>query len=94
MLKAEQATILAQVQPNASQNKVTRFKDGVLYLKITAPPIKGKANKELLKFLSDVLEVGKSNLSIEKGVSSKRKVVVIKGLTQNQVVGQLEKLGM
>ncbi|MFC1932331.1 DUF167 domain-containing protein [Chloroflexota bacterium] len=94
MVKEEQATIVVQVQPNASQNKVLRFEDGVWYLRVAAPPIKGKANQELLKFLSDILGISKSNLTIEKGITSKRKVIVIKGLTQNQVVGQLEKLDM
>ncbi|MFC2016118.1 DUF167 domain-containing protein [Chloroflexota bacterium] len=93
-MKEEQATIVVQVQPNASQNKVVRFEDGVLHLRIAAPPIKGKANQELIKFLSDILGIGKGNLTIEKGMTSKRKVIVIKRLTQSQVTGQLEKLSM
>ena len=93
MVKKEQATIVVQVQPNASQNKIARFEEGVLHLRITAPPIKGKANQELIKFLSDILGVGKSKLAIAKGTTTKRKVIVIRGLTQNQVTGQIEKLG-
>ncbi len=93
-MKEEQATIVVQVQPNASQNKLARFKDGVWHLRIAAPPIKGKANQELLKFLSDILGIGKDNLTIAKGMTGKRKVIVIKGLAQNQVMGQLEKVGM
>ena len=93
-MKEEQATIVVKIQPNASQNKVARFEGGVLYLRIAAPPVRGKANQELVKFLSDVLGVGKGNLNIEKGMTGKRKVIVIKGLTQNQVIGQLKKLGL
>ena len=93
-MKEEQTTIVVQVQPNASQNRVVRVEDGVWHLRIAAPPIKGKANYELIKVLSDILKVGKGNLTIEKGMTSKRKVIVIKGLTQNQVMGQLEKVGM
>ncbi len=93
-MKEEQATIVVQVQPNASQNKLARFKGGVWHLRIAAPPIKGKANQELLKFLSDILGIGKDNLTITKGITGKRKVIVIKGLAQNQVMGQLEKVGM
>jgi len=92
-VKEKHTTITVQAQPNASQNKVTRLEEGVWYLKIAAPPIKGKANQELLKFLSDTLGVSKSSLTIEKGVTSKRKVIAIRGLRQNQVMGQLEKLG-
>lgn len=81
-MKEERATIVVQVQPNASQNKVTRFENGVLYLRIAAPPVKGKANRELIKFLSAILRVSKGSITIEKGLTSRRKVIVIKGLTQ------------
>ena len=93
-MKEEQATIVVQVQPNARQNKLARFKEGGWHLKIAAPPIKGKANQELLKFLSDILGTGKDNLTIVKGIAGKRKVIVIKGLAPNQVMGQLENVGM
>ena len=93
-MKEEQATIVVQVQPNASQNKLACFKEGVWHLRIAAPPIKGKANQELLKFLSDILGIGKDDLTIAKGTTGKRKVIVIKGLAQNQVMEQLEKVGM
>ena len=91
-MKEERATFVVHVKPNASQNKVVRFKDGVLHLRIAAPQVKGKANQELIKFLSDILEISKNNLTIEKGMTNKRKVIVIDGLSQNQVVRQLEKL--
>ncbi len=62
------------------------FKDRALHLRIAVPPVKGKANQELIKFLSDILGVSKSNLTIEKGMTSKMKVIGISGLTQNQVI--------
>ena len=88
-MKDKQAKIVVQVQPNASQNKVARYEDGVLYLRIAAPPVKGKANQELIKFLSDILGVAKSNLTIEKGATSKRKVIGVEGLTEEEVMGRL-----
>ncbi len=91
MEQETQVKITVQVQPNASQNKITRFEDGVLYLKIAAPPVKGQANKVLLEFLSSITGIRKSNLTIEKGMTGKRKVIVINGLTQDQVVKQLGK---
>lgn len=93
MVKEKQARIVVQVQPNASQNEVLRFKDGVLHVRIAASPIKGKANQELVKFLSHILGTSKSKLIIEKGMTSKRKVVGIDGSTENQVMAQLARLG-
>ncbi len=89
-MKEEHATITVQVQPNASQNKITRFEQGTWYLRIAAPPIKGRANQELLKFLSDILGVSKSSLTIEKGMTSKRKVIAIRGLGQKEAMRRLE----
>ena len=90
MAEKEQARIIVRVQPGASQNQVLGFKNGTLHLRIAAPPVKGKANQELIKFLSDVLGVSKSNLIIEKGMTSKIKVIVISNLTQNQVIERIQ----
>ena len=91
MVEKEQARITVRVQPNASQNNILGFKDGVLRIRIAAPPIKGKANQELIKFLGDVLGVSKGNLAIKKGMTSRTKVIGIEELTQNQVIRRLEK---
>ncbi len=86
VVEKEQAKIIVVVQPNASQNELLGFKDGVLHVRIAAPPIKGKANRELISFLSDVLGVSRNKLTIEKGMTGKRKVIDISGLTQSQVI--------
>jgi hypothetical protein len=93
MVEEEQARIMVRVQPNASQNEVLRFKDGVLHVRIAASPIKGKANQELIKFLSDILGISKRHLIIEKGMTGKSKVIRIGKSTQNQVMAQLARLG-
>ncbi|MFC1918905.1 DUF167 domain-containing protein [Chloroflexota bacterium] len=89
-MKEEQATIIVQVQPNASRNEVIRFESGVWYLRIAAPPIKGKANRELIKFLSGILGISRDNIIIKKGMSSKRKIIVIQDITQQQVMERLQ----
>jgi hypothetical protein len=84
--------IVVQAQPRAKQNQVLRYADGVWHLRIAAPPVEGKANQELVKFLGEVLGISKTNLTIEKGLTAKRKVLVVKGMTQDQVVTRLEKV--
>ena len=93
MVEEDQARIVVQVQPNARQNEVLRFRDGVLHVRVAAPPIDGKANQELLKFLSHILGISKSKLIIEKGLTSKRKGIGIDRATKNQVMAQLARLG-
>ena len=86
----EIAHINMQIQPNARRNEVLGFEEGILRVKIAAPPVKGKANKELVDFLSGLLGVSKGSITIEKGLTSRRKLVVIEGLSQAQI---LERLG-
>lgn len=93
-MKEKSTTIVVQVQPNARQNKVVRLGDGVLHLRIAAPATKGKANKELLKLLSGILGVPKTHVTIERGMISKKKTIVIQGLTQKEVATQLERYRM
>ena len=92
MAEEVQTRIVVRVQPNAGQNRLTRFEDGMLYIKIAAPPVKGRANLELVKFLSDILDVPKGNIIIEKGMNVRKKVVAIKRITQHQAMEQLKKL--
>jgi len=63
--------------------------DGILRVRIAAAPLKGKANKELIGFLSEVLGVSKSSIRVEKGLASRRKLVLVKGLPRTQVLERL-----
>lgn len=83
--------IVAHVQPNAAHTEVVDFKDGVLRVRISAPPVKGKANDELVRLLSRVLGVSKSDLIIEKGITAKRKTIAITGLGQEETMRLLDK---
>jgi len=67
------------------------FRGGVLHVRVTAPPTKGKANQELVKFLSSLLGISKSNLSIERGMTGKKKTIAVRGLGRDQVFKLLER---
>ncbi len=74
-----------KVQPNAGHNQVVDFNNNVWKVKIAAPPDKGKANKEMIEFLSDVLRLRKDDITILKGETSHNKLVVIIGLNPEEV---------
>jgi len=86
----ERIKIWVQVHPGARWNEVQGEKGGIWQLKIAAPPVRGKANQELIDFLSEVLQTGKTSLAIEKGLSSKRKLIGISGLTLEQVKARFD----
>jgi uncharacterized protein (TIGR00251 family) len=91
-MKEEEARLAIQVQPNARRNEVLGFREGVLYLKIAASPVKGRANRELIEFLGDILSVAKSRVTIEKGTTGKRKLVSISGMNQEQAKNLISQL--
>lgn len=81
--------ITVRVYPNATKNGVVGFSDGVWQVRVAAPPIKGKANKELISFLSKVLGVGRSSLSITKGHTTRSKLITVDGLTQEELMKRI-----
>jgi uncharacterized protein len=83
--------LAVKITPNAGRNEVTGFKEGVLQIKIAAPPEKGKANKELVDFLSERLGIRKSTILIIKGQTSRNKVVSIETLSNEEIIKKLGK---
>ncbi len=90
MAENEQARFIVRVTPNARRNQLVGFKEGVLRIRISAPPVEGKANGAVVKFLSSQLGVSKSRVSIEKGLTSKTKTIIIRGLSRSQAMRLLE----
>jgi uncharacterized protein len=81
--------LTVRVTPNANRNEITGFSDGVLQVRIAAPPFKGQANKELTDFLSKTLGVRKSSISIIKGQTSRNKVIAIEGMNHEDIIKRL-----
>ena len=84
-----QTKVSVKVLPNAGKNEVSGLTNGVWRIKIAAPPDKGKANKELIKFLSDILGLKKDHVIILKGQTSHNKLIAIDGLTQEEIISRL-----
>jgi len=89
LTSGNKAKISLRVYPSTNRSEVVGFRDGVLQVKVSAPPTKGKANRELITLLSQLLEVGKGSVSIIKGHTIRNKVVAIDGLSREEVVKRL-----
>ena len=68
-----------KVVPNSSKCEISGMIEDSLKIKLDVPPIEGKANEKLLKFLSKLLEVPKTSISIISGEAGKNKILFIKG---------------
>jgi uncharacterized protein len=65
------------VKPNSAKNLIEGAYQDRIKVKIASPPEKGKANKELIKFISVKLEIPKKNIKIISGEKSHLKVLEI-----------------
>ncbi len=83
------ARIAVRVYPNASRNAVAGSLGGVLQIRVCAPPEKGKANEKLIGFLSEMLGVSKSSISIVQGHNTRNKVIAINGLSPDDIMRRL-----
>lgn len=69
--------IEVRVIPRSSRKEIVGTADNVVKVKLTAPPVDGAANEQLIELLSEKFGIRKSNIVILKGESSKRKTVKI-----------------
>ncbi|HEB68461.1 MAG TPA: YggU family protein [Desulfobulbus sp.] len=79
------------VQPRAGKNELAGLHDGALKLRLTTPPVDGKANKAVVTFLAKKLKLPKSAIVLRSGLKNRRKQVQIIGLDEQAV---RERLGL
>ena len=78
------------VQPKASKSRLIGLHDGRLKIAIAAPPVDGKANKQMLKFLATTLGIANRDLVLKSGAQSRRKQVVVHSLDADTVRTRIE----
>ena len=81
--------ISVRVYPNAPTSEVSGFVNDVLQVKIKAPPVRGKANQELVALLSRLLGVSKGKIAIVRGQTARNKVLSIDGLNPDDILKRL-----
>ncbi len=82
----------AKIVPGSSgPTRLCGLLDGMVKVKVSAPPEKGKANKCLLKFLAKQLDVKKNAVSIISGQTSPVKHVQVLNISTDTL---MEKLGL
>jgi uncharacterized protein len=86
-IKATKITV--KVQPGAHHSEVAGLAAGVWKIKIAAPADKGKANRELIDFLTDKLDVPKTGITILKGLTSHNKILLVQSLSAAEIEKRL-----
>ena len=78
------AALAVRVTPRASKNEIVDIlSDGTVKVHLTAPPVEGKANVALLKFLAKVLDVPLRQLEVVAGTSGRDKLISVIDMDAN-----------
>ncbi len=74
--------------PNAPKSEVVGWLGDALKVKVHAPPVEGKANRELCSFLAAELNLPKRSVRLVQGDGSARKLVEIDGLNYEDLLAR------
>ncbi len=78
------------LQPKSSKNEIVgSYRDGIK-VKVTAPPVEGKANEALIRFLAKELGVSQSCVEIIRGEHSREKTLKISGNVDEELAKKIE----
>ena len=80
------------VQPRAAHNQVAGLQGEALKLRLTSPPVDGKANKAVIATLARLLDLPKSCLTLRSGLQSRTKTVRIENADEAQLRARLQAL--
>ncbi|XP_036391134.1 UPF0235 protein C15orf40 homolog isoform X2 [Megalops cyprinoides] len=83
-------SVAIHAKPGSKKNAVTDVFSEAVGIAIAAPPSEGEANAELIRYLSEVLGVKKSEITLDRGCKSREKLIKVSGLVSPEEV--LERL--
>ena len=85
------ARIHLSVSPGAKRTGLVEVAESNVRVRVGAPPIDGKANRELLAFLARCLTVSPSSVALVRGANGRHKVVEVAGLSTEEALSRLQR---
>ena len=71
-----------RVTARANRNELAGLRDGVLQVRVTAPPVDGRANQAVCKLIARAVGVGRTSVSVVRGERSRDKIVRVDGVDE------------
>jgi len=87
--EGDAASFRVRVQPKASREGIVGEADGILKLRVTAPPVEGRANEACLRLLAKALDLPLSRLQIVTGHHSRLKTVRVAATSAQPIRAKL-----
>jgi uncharacterized protein (TIGR00251 family) len=80
------AALTVKIVPKASRTEIAGIEeDGTLKVRLTAPPVEGKANDELIAFLAHILDIRPQQLEIIAGHNTREKLISVFDVSTTEV---------
>jgi hypothetical protein len=86
------ALVRVRVSPRSSRDSLGAVETSPLSVKLTAPAVDGEANRALVDFLAERLDLPRRAVEIVRGHRSRRKTLVLRGLSAREAVRRLSAL--
>jgi uncharacterized protein YggU (UPF0235/DUF167 family) len=77
--------IAVRLLPRARVNEIAGERDGALMVRVTAPPVDGRANAALCRLIAKRSGVGVRSVSVLQGASSRNKLVRVDGIGEKDL---------
>lgn len=71
--------LVAHVQPGAKRSEISGLHGDAIKIRLAAPPIDGRANDALLRFIAELFEVPLRNVELLRGAQSRHKMLRVTG---------------
>ena len=78
-----------RVIPRAGKSGIAGTRDGALLVRLSAPPVDGAANAELIEVLAKALDVPRRMVSLVSGERSRQKRLRVSGVSENEARSKL-----
>jgi uncharacterized protein len=79
------AELTVRLQPRARRTEIVGERGGVVVVRVTAPPVDGKANAALCALIARMVRIPSSRVDVVRGQTSRDKVVRVEGVTPEAV---------
>jgi uncharacterized protein (TIGR00251 family) len=86
----DESRLKVRVTPRATRDQIVGWREDTLRVRVTAPPVAGRANEALLRLLAAALGVPSGRLRLVRGQGSREKLIAVEGLAEAEARARLE----
>ncbi|RPJ61068.1 MAG: YggU family protein [Acidobacteria bacterium] len=90
--QGEYSCLQVHLQPRASRNEISGVVEQGLKIRLTAPPVDDRANRQLVDFLAETLDLPRRDVVLLHGQKSRSKTVGFKSIDRDELARRLHNI--